>query len=528
MRGPRVAERAAVSPTSLDFHDVTFVYDGAAAAIVEGLSVRFPTGWTGVIGPNGSGKTTLLRLACGMLVPTGGSVSNARVGAIYCPQRTDAAPEAFDEFMQSSDPLACELRGRLNVASDWVARWATLSHGERKRAQIGAALWREPRVLAIDEPTNHIDREARALLEGALRAFRGVGLLVSHDRDLLDALCTSSLVVDPPHAVLRPGGYTKATELARDEQDAARHARETAQREMARLTRESHRRAREASMADRKRSKRDLAPGDADGRARINLARVSGKDGQAGRLLRQLQGRVDRARQNLDAVHVKKEHALAMELLGEPSRRNVLFSIPASTLPLGDARVLRVPCVTMRPTDRVALVGPNGAGKSTLIRHIMSNLDLPPERVIYVPQEIDRAHGLEILSRARRLDDASLGRVMSVISCLGSRPQRLLETDDPSPGELRKILLAEGLARVPHLIVMDEPTNHLDLPSIKLMEDALADVRCGLLLVSHDMRFLDRLTTTRWEIGSDGTLAASLADNVYRVYKDRSHDRIEP
>jgi ATPase subunit of ABC transporter with duplicated ATPase domains len=92
---------------------------------------------------------------------------------------------------------------------------------------------------------------------------------------------------------------------------------------------------------------------------------------------------------------------------------------------------------------------------------------------------------------------------MSVISCLGSRPQRLLETDDPSPGELRKILLAEGLSRVPNLIVMDEPTNHLDLPSIRCMEDALAEVRCALLLVSHDMRFLERLATNRWEIAGE-------------------------
>jgi ATPase subunit of ABC transporter with duplicated ATPase domains len=154
----------------------------------------------------------------------------------------------------------------------------------------------------------------------------------------------------------------------------------------------------------------------------------------------------------------------------------------------------------MRPRDRVAVVGPNGAGKSTLIRHLMSHLGLPGEKVIYLPQEIDRAGGAATLNRVRRLSDAALGRVMSVISCLGSRPQRLLETDDPSPGELRKILLAEGLSRVPNLIVMDEPTNHLDLPSIRLMEDALAEVRCALLLVSHDTRFLDRLTTTRWSI----------------------------
>ena len=94
--------------------------------------------------------------------------------------------------------------------------------------------------------------------------------------------------------------------------------------------------------------------------------------------------------------------------------------------------------------------------------------------------------------------------MMTAVSRLGSRPHRLLESAEPSPGEIRKILLALGIARVPHLIVMDEPTNHLDLPSIECLEEALDGCPCGLLLVSHDERFLARLTTTRWRIASDG------------------------
>jgi macrolide transport system ATP-binding/permease protein len=90
--------------------------------------------------------------------------------------------------------------------------------------------------------------------------------------------------------------------------------------------------------------------------------------------------------------------------------------------------------------------------------------------------------GARILAEARTLPSEELGRVMNVVSRLGSRPARLLETTNPSPGELRKLRLALGLARTPHLIVMDEPTNHLDLPSIECLEDALAACPCGLLL----------------------------------------------
>jgi ATPase subunit of ABC transporter with duplicated ATPase domains len=89
---------------------------------------------------------------------------------------------------------------------------------------------------------------------------------------------------------------------------------------------------------------------------------------------------------------------------------------------------------------------------------------------------------------------------MTVISGLGSRPERLLESHEPSPGETRKLLLAMGVVRQPYLIIMDEPTNHLDLPSIELLEQALSECPCALLLVSHDKRFLEATTYRRWEI----------------------------
>ena len=100
----------------------------------------------------------------------------------------------------------------------------------------------------------------------------------------------------------------------------------------------------------------------------------------------------------------------------------------------------------------------------------------------------------------RALPRDQLGKLMSVVSCLGSRPQRLLETAAPSPGEARKLLLALGIVQTPHLIIMDEPTNHLDLPSIQCLEEALAQCPCGVLLVSHDLPFLGRLARTRWQL----------------------------
>ena len=92
---------------------------------------------------------------------------------------------------------------------------------------------------------------------------------------------------------------------------------------------------------------------------------------------------------------------------------------------------------------------------------------------------------------------------MTIVSRLNSRPERLLNSLEPSPGEIRKLLLALGMAMLPHIIVLDEPTNHLDIASIQCLEAALADCPCALVLVSHDVYFLQRLTTINWHLQAD-------------------------
>ncbi len=120
--------------------------------------------------------------------------------------------------------------------------------------------------------------------------------------------------------------------------------------------------------------------------------------------------------------------------------------------------------------------------------------------MVYLPQEIELHQAQQIFEQARALPHSELGHMMTVINGLGSSPERLLESREPSPGETRKLLLAMGVVHYPYLIVMDEPTNHLDLPSIELLEKALVDCPCALLLVSHDRRFLQAITRRRWEL----------------------------
>lgn len=481
----------------MTFRRVSFSYDGGEA-IFAGLDLDLHRGFTGCVGANGAGKTTFLRMAMGELQPTRGQVSRVPV-ACYCPQRTDDAPPQLAEFLEASDAASYALRGRLEIDPAWGDRWSTLSHGERKRCQIGTAVWRSPDVLAIDEPTNHIDSAARRLLVNALRDFRGIGLLVSHDRGLLDELCEHCLWLDPPVVEIHRGGYTEASERRRHEAERDRADYEHARVQRDRLRSELQRRRVEAARSHHERSKRGLAPGDSDGRWRKNLARVSGKDGQAGRRYRQLLGRTDHAEKRLREIRVHRDHQQRITIAGTRSRRDLVVDVPAGALPLGP-RWLHFGALQLTPSARVAVTGPNGSGKSTLLRHVCSSLKLPADQTLVLPQEVDAVASVRWLAEARRLPPAELGRVMAFIGRLGSRPDRLLESACPSPGELRKLLLARALVRSPRLILLDEPTNHLDLPSIESLEEALAGCPSALMLVSHDERFLSRLTDARWHL----------------------------
>lgn len=490
------------------FHNVTFAYPSAVDPLFSDLSLHLPPGWSGVVGANGTGKTTLLKLATGQLTPDAGAIV-APTRAVYCPQRTDDMPEKFEEFIRTQTKSAWTLREMLDIEAEWLGRWATLSHGERKRVQIAVALWLEPDVLAIDEPTNHLDAHAREILAISLRSFRKVGLLISHDREMLDSLCGQCVFVDPPDVTIRPGGITKGIEAADIERQTAQRQHEQNKRLYKKVRREATRREGLAKQAQSRRSKRGLAIKDHDAREKRDRARVSGKDGVGGRLRRQLCGQLARAQQKSETTRVKKEYELGIWLPGSTSKRNTLLELPTGSLTLGRRRQLKYPDLAIRPTDRIALTGANGSGKSTLVRHLLATLEVPPEQLTYIPQEIDAEESRRTLNKARQLAKDQLGHLMTIVSRLGSRPDRLLASAEPSPGETRKLLLALGMVGAPHIIIMDEPTNHMDLPSIEALETALADCPCSLLLVSHDRRFLEKLTRTTWHITPDPNTAES-------------------
>ena len=263
---------------------VTYTHPSAVDPILNNVSITFPTGWTGLLGDNGCGKSTLVNIAAGIIKPDAGAVTQGLVCAL-CPQDAAAPPENLSDFALDYGTEARRLRTAFNLEDDMPWRFDELSFGERKKLQIACALWRRPDVLILDEPTNHLDGDARQALEQTLAGFRGIGIVVSHDRELLDALVDRCVSFEPGgRLVERPGGYTAAHQQAELERTTTMRERAQAKADLARLQAEKLRRDHEAARAQAQRSKRHIDPKDTSAKAVIDLAIFTGKDGQAGRL----------------------------------------------------------------------------------------------------------------------------------------------------------------------------------------------------------------------------------------------------
>lgn len=496
---------------TIGFSSIHFHYPNQSQTLFEDIDLTFGVGWTAVLGANGAGKSTLLKLATGELRPTSGQITRPE-SVWYLEQRTDEPPQNYDEFAFAYDREACRLHGSLRVERDWLSRWESLSHGERKRAQLAHALWKEPEVLAVDEPTNHLDTAAVELVANALASFRGIGIIVSHDRTLAESLCEKTVIVHAPYIRMLDCKPSVALHEASRAATATYQMMDTQRQQLSRLSEDLIRRSSKASIQDRLRSKRHIPKKDHDAKAKIDCARVSGADGKAGRLKSQLEKRIGRDQQRVDTLHNQLVIARSLDIQGPvdgititsaPLKRNTLIRFPEGSFPMGPERMLHHGVLEIGPMDRIAVTGLNGSGKSTLMRHLfeqLSDQDLP---VAYVPQEQDRSSCETCLQKLDSLDSATKGRVISSLARLGTDLHLIRSSALASPGEAKKLLLSMLFENPISILLLDEPTNHMDLPSRMALEQALATYEGALVCISHDHTFIERLCTIRWHIESD-------------------------
>jgi ATPase subunit of ABC transporter with duplicated ATPase domains len=431
---------------SIRVERVAFAFSDLVPLLTD-VSLHIGRGFTGVVGANGGGKTTLLRLITGELTPTAGNIHVDGVIAT-CPQ---ALPEL------------------------------AMSPGEARQHQLEVALRERPDILILDEPTNHVDATYRAHLIGTLRRFRGICLVVSHDRALLDELTTSTIRVHAGTARLYPGNYSAAKQTweadeayARDQRSDAQRAARHASRQLVRA-----REDRAAAEANRHASKRMKGPRDHDATSMGAKVVAGWAEHRLGRHVEVARRAAQRAAAAIPDAPMAKELGRSLFVGYERCPRRYLFE--HDTLAVG-AR------------DRIWIRGDNGAGKTTLVRALLANHTLPADRVLVLPQELAEPD----LDAVRALRPLERGRVLSLVAALGVDPDRLLASESPSPGEARKLALALGLGRHAWCLVLDEPTNHLDLPSIERLEEALAAYPGALVVVSHDEAFARRCTSRTW------------------------------
>ena len=485
--------------------NLSFSYSDSVA-LIRDANFQIGQGWTGIVGPNGAGKTTQLRLIAGELAPSSGSIHcDGVANAVLLRQTVEELTPAIARFAQSRDRQASRLIGELALHPNEIARWPTLSPGERKRWQVGAALWSDPDVLMLDEPTDHLDSEARDFLLAGLKRFRGIGIVVSHDRAMLDALCACTIRVDRGTARMWRGSYSEAKRSWEAEaheyqvgHERMKHEHRTMLRRLADKRRmvslaqdkvHAFNRRKKASNHEKTPMVRDVA---SHARREVHLLRAKSE-----RLEEHLAGFV---------FSKEKGRSLFVNYVDAPQSR--VLSIDAEVIRAGDREILRDVHLSVHRGEKTRVAGPNGVGKTTLLKALLRSARIAQSRLLYLPQELLAEDGAALLDEIRGLNESDRARVLTLAAALGVDPERILASQSPSPGEARKLKLAFGLGTQVWAMVLDEPTNHLDIPAIERLEAALAEYPGALLMVTHDDALASHCTSIEWRI-KDGLITAA-------------------
>jgi len=477
----------------------------------------------GLIGANGAGKSTLFALLRGELVPDSGDCqlpadwriahmrqevdTLERIAVDYVldgdlrlreVQQQLAAAEAAQDGaalarlhaeLDSADGYTADARARkllagLGFTNEQMDRQVgSFSGGWRMRLNLAQALMCPSDLLLLDEPTNHLDLDAILWLEEWLKSYPGTLMLISHDRDFLDAVVDHVAHVEQCKLTLYRGGYT-AFERARAERLAQQQQ------------------AYEKQQAQRAHMEK-------------YIARFKAQATKA----RQAQSRIKALErmEELSAAHVDSPFDFVFRESHKIS--SPLLDLSEGRLGYGDKVVLEKVKLQLTPGARIGLLGPNGAGKSTLIKNLAGELSPIGGRLVrgenltvgyFAQHQLDSLDSkASPLLHLQRL--APTEREQTLRDFLGGFDFRGGRIDEPvlnfSGGEKARLALALIAWERPNLLLLDEPTNHLDLEMRLALTMALQEFSGAVLVVSHD-RHLLKSTTDDFLLVADGKVEA--------------------
>ena len=499
----------------LDINDITLRFGGrllfnaASAHISDGQKV-------GLTGRNGTGKTTLFRLICGDLSPDDGDIGMTKgqkiatvaqeipdtdISLTDCvlqadTQRTALLTELEKAEAENDGVKIGEIHERLNVigANSAEARagailyglgfsqeqqkqpLSSFSGGWRMRVALAAALFVPSDILLLDEPTNHLDLEATLWLENFLEKYPGTLIIISHDRSLLNRLCTRILHIENLKIQSYGGNYdafeqTRALQRENELKQAAK-------------TEETRKHLQ--SFVDRFRYKANKA--------------------------KQAQSRIKMLEKLPPKAVFSNEAALHFSFPAPQELPSPLIKIEDGSVGYGEKVVLSKLNLRIDADDRIALLGANGNGKSTFAKLLAGKLKLMNGsmqasgklQIGYYAQ-----HQTEELSKNLTafqqmqlvMKEAGETQIRAHLGAFGLTQQKAdTRIEQLSGGEKARLLFAVMTRNAPHILLLDEPTNHLDIDARDALIEAINTYKGAVILITHDPHLIELTADRLWLI----------------------------
>ena len=458
----------------------------------------------GVIGVNGTGKTTLLKIIAKINEPDKGQIicgNGIRVS--YLPQNPEFPKrQSILEYVMDgkehqdwkTESEAKTILTKLGIY-DFDEGCNHLSGGQKKRVALARTLVDPTEVLILDEPTNHLDNDMVLWLEEFLNSFRGVLIMVTHDRYFLDRVTNKIVEIDKGKLYEYDTNYSGFVELK-------------VQREEMELATE---------------------------RKRQSLLRVEMewmKQGIKARGTRQ-RARTERFEELKNAKGPSMQQNVEMDSISSRLGKTTI-ELEHISKGFGDKHLINDFSYIVLRDDRIGFIGPNGCGKSTLMKMIMGILK-PDEgnitigdtvKIGYFAQENEDMTGdIRVIDYIRNVAEyIQTTKGQASASQMLDRflfPPELQYTplDKLSGGEQRRLYLLKVLMEAPNVLILDEPTNDLDIQTLTILEDYL-DTFAGIVItVSHDRYFLDRIVNRIFAFEEGGHLKQY--EGGYTDYRDK-------
>lgn len=552
--------------TSVRLEDVTVTFRNTT--ILDGVTWGVRTGErVGLIGENGCGKTTQLRLIAGLLEPSSGEVikSSEKTRASFLRQEfveeldpTRTLREEFsaafveegkllDEYRQcekdienaGSDLEKLEilldrleaLRGKCDQKDAWNLDSridkvmpglgfteedndklvASFSGGWKVRIGLGKVLLQDPDLLLLDEPSNHLDNESVEWLEEYLQNCNLPMVVVSHDREFLDRVCTKIVEIEGGEAFEYPGNYTRFVKLRAEQRKAWESAYDRQQKFVKEQMQYIKQNRRSPARVSQVKSREKM------------LQRME----RTGQMIRRPPRRGKPLVFRFPAAPRSGRECVVVDDLTHGYEGRTLFTETSVIIERG---------------DRIALIGPNGCGKSTLLRMITGG-EQPQEGKVECEQltnislayyEQNQADALDlnstVLDTLKKAAPSDM-RYEEVRALLG---KFLFKGDDVekkvsslSGGEKARLALAKIMLEPANVLILDEPGNHLSISAKEMLEEALQHFDGTLLLVSHDRYLISQVATQILAV-EDRQLV--LYDGDYKSYMEKNaelRDRLQ-